>query len=117
MYMVARGSANKELAYEFIRFAISKENDKMLTEEGGIGCRKSTWEDKEINRRVPYFKKLGYLHDHAKHLPVVSYWPEIATIIDDIMQQNMRGKTPEEDLLITGQREINKILAKHGDKL
>src|SRR3954464_15180390 len=58
LYTIAIGSKHKQLSYEFLRFATSPESDKLLTSEGGIGCRKSTWNDSEINKTIPFYHKL-----------------------------------------------------------
>ncbi|MGA9637910.1 extracellular solute-binding protein [Flavobacterium sp.] len=58
MYVIGQGSQKKQLAYDFIKYAVNAQNDKLVTLEGGIGCRKSTWHDHEVNRVVPYYYKL-----------------------------------------------------------
>mgnify|MGYP000001650460 FL=1 len=42
LYTIGTGSKHKKLAYDFLRFATTAASDKLLTTEGGIGCRKST---------------------------------------------------------------------------
>ncbi len=109
LYALASGSKNKELAYQFLKFAVNAENDKLLTKEGGIGCRKSTWKDPEINKLIPYYHKLSELHKNAQTLPQKSNWAKIASIIDEVVLEAVNtGKTISE-ILKQGQEKINSL--------
>ena len=85
LYTIAKGSKNKDLAYDFLRFATKVEQDKMLTLEGGIGCRISTWKDTEVNQIIPYYHKLEQLHEVANMLPQHKNWTAIAKVIDEMV--------------------------------
>jgi multiple sugar transport system substrate-binding protein len=117
IYTIGKGSKHKELSYEFIKFAINKKNDKLLTMEGGIGCRISTWHDEEVNNIVPFYHKLEGLHRHARSLPAIPQWSQIAVIIDGIMLKTIGTDIPIPQLLNEGQDQINKIFDKHGHKV
>lgn len=109
LYTIGAGSRHKQTAYDFIRFASSAANDKLLTLEGGIGCRISTWHDPEINALVPYYHKLEMLHRQAQTLPQTASWARIAAIIDEVVLQAMRTDTPVAELLAAGQQQINSL--------
>lgn len=79
---IPKSSSSPELAYDFIRQCAGMKMDRLLTFEGGIGCRRSTWSDAEVNRRIPFFHKLEALHQDARELPRRSDWPEIAKQIE-----------------------------------
>lgn len=117
IYAIGKGSRHKELAYEFIKFATNTKSDKLLTLEGGIGCRISTWRDEDINKIIPYYYKLESLHQHARSLPAIPQWPEIAGIIDTIMLKAVNTDAPVSTLLQEGQSLINKIFDTHGNKI
>ena len=85
MYVVGKGCTQKEWAYNFIKYAVNPQNDKLLTLEGGIGCRKSTWDDPEVNTTVPYYHKLEKLHKNTRSLPRKNNWSEIANVIDQLV--------------------------------
>ena len=85
MYVIGQGSSKKDLAFEFIRYAVNAMNDKLLTLVGGIGCRKSTWHDVDVNQAVPYYYKLEELHKNTRSLPRKSNWSEIADVIDELV--------------------------------
>ena len=109
LYTIGSGSKHQQAAYNFLRFAINRQNDKLLTLEGGIGCRKSTWHDREVNTVIPYYHKLEELHQNARSLPQKANWAAIAHIIDEVVLQAINTFTPVEQLLAAGQLKINAI--------
>ena len=106
LYTIGAGSGHKKVAYDFIRYAISKPNDKLLTLEGGIGFRKSTWKDEGINAIIPYYHKLEQLHHTARSLPQKANWAHIAKIIDETVLHAINTDTAIEQLLAAAQQKI-----------
>jgi len=109
LYTIGSGSRHKQVAYDFLRFATNQRNDKLLTLEGGIGCRISTWRDGGINAIIPYYYKLEQLHQNARSLPQKANWSQIAKIIDEIVLQSINTDNPIDTLLEAGQQKINAI--------
>ncbi|GAA4947390.1 hypothetical protein GCM10023314_20880 [Algibacter agarivorans] len=109
MYVIGSGSQHKKLAYEFIKFAVNEKNDKLLTLEGAIGCRKSTWHDKDVNKEVPYYYKLEALHKKTRSLPRKSNWSEIATVIDKLVLEVINTSKDIKSILDIAQLEIDCI--------
>lgn len=109
LYTIGSGSKNKKLAYDFLRFATSAESDKLLTTEGGIGCRKSTWKDEEINTMIPFYHKLEMLHENALTLPQTPIWPKVAELIDQMVLQAIESDIASEKLIEETQNKIQKI--------
>ncbi len=109
LYTIASGSKNKKLAYDFLRFATTPESDKLLTNEGGIGCRKSTWNDSDINQTIPYYHKLESLHENALTIPQTPIWPKVAELIDQMVLKAINGTIPSEQLLEETQITIRKL--------
>lgn len=109
LYAIGAGSTNKQIAYDFMSYAVNRQNDKLLTLEGGIGCRISTWEDKEVNTIVPYYHKLAMLHNNAKSLPLKSNWAKIAAVIDEVVLQTINTQAPIGELLQKGQQKIESL--------
>lgn len=108
LYAVAAGSPHQAAAYDFIRFAVSAENDRLLTLEGGIGCRKSTWSDVTVNRTVPYYHRLEELHRNARTLPRKANWSRLAEVIDRVVLETINTERPVEEILSEAQREIRR---------
>ena len=109
LYTIGSGSKHKQTAYDFLRYATNRQNDKLLTLEGGIGCRISTWTDPEVNAIIPYYHKLEQLHQNARSLPQKNNWAQIAHIIDEVVLQAINTDTAAMQLLATGQQKINLI--------
>ncbi|GAB3577756.1 type 2 periplasmic-binding domain-containing protein [Hymenobacter daeguensis] len=109
LYAIGAGSRHKAVAYAFLRYATRPENDKLLTLEGGIGCRISTWHDTEINALVPYYHKLELLHQQAETLPRNTSWARIAAIIDEVVLEAINTDAPVAELLAAGQQKINAL--------
>lgn len=109
LYAIAQGSKLKEQAYDFLKFAVGKEQDRLLTLTGGVGCRYSTWYDETINANIPFYNKLGDLHETARTLPRLANWPDIAHIIDHTVSQAIGTDAASAALLAEAQEKINKI--------
>ncbi|RZJ53412.1 MAG: extracellular solute-binding protein [Flavobacterium sp.] len=110
LYTIGSGSKHQQLAYDFLQFAISPESDKLLTIEGGIGCRKSTWKDPEINTIIPFYHKLEMLHENALTLPQTPIWPKVAELIDQMVLKAIENNIPSQKLLEETQINIQKII-------
>lgn len=109
LYTIGSGSRNKAIAYDFIRYSVNKESDKLLTLEGGIGCRISTWKDEEINQIIPYYHQLEQLHVGAKSLPQKRNWAAIASIVDEMVLKARHSAVSTESLLKDAQAQIDSI--------
>ena len=109
LYTIGSGSKHKKLAYDFLRFATTAESDKLLTKEGGIGCRKSTWKDEEINNLIPFYHKLEMLHENALTLPQTPIWPKVCEFIDHMVLKAINSDIPSSQLLEETQINIQKI--------
>lgn len=107
LYTIGSGSKHTSIAYDFIRFAVSRELDKQLTLNGGIGCRMSTWKDPFVNKVIPYYAKLAALHERSHTLPRTRNWAAIATRIDQLIQEVLNGDEVIASLLERAQEDIN----------
>lgn len=102
-------SDHKDIAYDFIRFCVSKENDRILPLEGGIGCRKSTWFDQEVNTIIPYYSRMEELHRYANVLPRTPVWNEISKVIDDLVLEVINTEKPIKQILDEAQEKVRLI--------
>ncbi|KAF2340313.1 extracellular solute-binding protein [Flavobacterium tistrianum] len=109
LYTIGSGSKHKKLAYDFLRFATTPESDKLLTMEGGIGCRKSTWKDEEINTLIPFYHKLEMLHENALTLPQTPIWPKVAELIDGAVLKAIETDISSDILLEKTQKKIKEL--------
>lgn len=107
---IAAGSPHQALAYRFVQFCASQSMDKLLTLEGGIGCRKSTWQDAEVNAVIPFYNRLEHLHMNARELPRLSNWTSIAAIIDTLVLDVINTDQSIDALLASAQSRLETAL-------
>ncbi len=106
---VAAGSPHAHVAYDFLKHCASAENDKLLTLEGAIGCRKSTWHDADVNRTIPFYRELEKIHAHARELPRLAHWAKLAEVIDRLVTAAIDTTEPVPALLAKAQKEANAL--------
>jgi multiple sugar transport system substrate-binding protein len=99
-----------DISWKFLRHCASPAMDKLLTLESGIGCRKSTWTDSDVNRAIPFYRELERLHGGARELPRLAQWSRIASIIDALVLEAIGGERTEDDLLAKAQERIANTL-------
>ncbi len=103
---IAAGSPYLDLAWRFLRHCASPAMDKLLTLEGGIGCRKSTWTDAEVNRTIPFYQRMEALHECARELPRLPGWPQVAEIIDRMVTEAIDSADPIDAILAKAQHAL-----------
>ncbi len=107
---ILSGSTHPEIAWRFLRHCASAEMDRLLTFEGGIGCRKSTWMDEEVNRSIPFYRGMEELHANAREMPRSEDWPEVARIIDRMVLAAIDTSEPAQSIVIRAQSEVNQLI-------
>ena len=107
---IAPGSPHQDLAYRFLKFCASASMDKMLTLQGGIGCRKSTWSNPEVNETIPFYNRLEHLHENARELPRVANWTKVAAVIDELVLNTINTDDPIDELLAQAQSKLEPLL-------
>jgi multiple sugar transport system substrate-binding protein len=106
---IGAGSRHKRLAWNFLRHCARPEMDRLTTTEGAIGVRKSTWADPEVNAAIPYYRKLEWLHDFAREMPMTPHLAAISHIVDDLINAAVTGDAPTADLLAEAQRRAGAV--------
>jgi multiple sugar transport system substrate-binding protein len=106
---IAAGSPHRQVAYRLLRHATTPEMDKLLTLEGAVGCRKSTWCDPDVNRTVPFYSRLNDLHARARELPRLVEWPEIASVIDRMILKVIGAQEPAKTIARESQQELKHL--------
>jgi multiple sugar transport system substrate-binding protein len=104
------GSPHKEIAWRFLRHCASAEMDKLLTLEGAIGCRRSTWIDEDVNRIIPFYRRMEALHSGAREMPRMPEWPKVSEVIDRMVLQAIDTAVPIEAIVLQAQHELVEVL-------
>jgi multiple sugar transport system substrate-binding protein len=110
---VAAGSPHADTAYAFLRHCASPENDKLLTLGGAIGCRKSTWQDPDVNRAIPFYHSLESLHARARELPRLKHWSHLAHVLDRLVVSAIISPEAIASLLARAQTEADVVSSSH----
>ena len=66
---MGKGSRQKELAWQFLRFVASAERDLGITRHGAVGVRLSTWRNPELQARIPVYRGVESISLGARQLP------------------------------------------------
>lgn len=107
---LASGSAQKALAWAFMRHCARPDMDLLTTAEGAIGTRRSTWADPAVNAAIPYYHRLDWLHEHARQLPHHPRLAQIAQAVDRMLAQALSTDRPSADLLAEAQAAVEQIV-------
>jgi multiple sugar transport system substrate-binding protein len=106
---IGAGSPHRNLAYRLLHHCASPAMDRLVTEAGAIGCRKSTWHDPEINRTIPFYYQLETLHADARELPRLANWADIGAVMDDLVTAAITSDEPVDNLLAKAQAKIDQL--------
>lgn len=109
VWSISRDSRHKDLAWEYIRSCVTKEIDIILTMEGGIGCRRSTWSDPQVNQVIPYYRRMEEIHGYASTLPRTAAWYPISRVIDQMIIDTIDTDRPVAGILSEAQARVDAI--------
>lgn len=105
--VIGSGSRNKELAWEFLRFAASPERDLGITKHGTVGARLSTWRDAALQSRIPAYREIESISLGARQLPTGPQMAIFAAIIDAVVTRALTTHDASAAILEGAQREID----------
>jgi multiple sugar transport system substrate-binding protein len=106
---IAAGCPRPETAYAFVRSLCTAASDKLRTLDGAIGCRRSTWEDPEVNEVIPFYHEMANLHAHARELPRLTAWVELSAVIDRAVLRAVDTADPVEKIVRDAQEELRSV--------
>ncbi len=103
---MGKGSRQKELAWQFLRFVASPERDLGMTRHGTVGVRLSTWRNTELQSRIPVYREVEAISLSARQLPTGPHMASFAAIIDKVITRALTTAEPSAAILESAQREI-----------
>ena len=104
---MGRGSRQKELAWQFLRFVTSPERDLAITSHGAVGVRLSTWRNPALQARIPVYREVEAISLGARQLPSGPAMASFAAIIDNLITRALTTDEPSAAILESAQREID----------
>jgi multiple sugar transport system substrate-binding protein len=111
VWSISPESRHKDLAWEYIKHCVGRENDVILTLIGGIGCRRSSWSDPRVNEVIPYYRRMEEIHRYASTLPRTPAWHPISRVIDRLVIDTIDTQRPVGAILEEAQARVDAILA------
>lgn len=109
VWSISAQSRHRDLAYDYIRQCVTRENDVVLTLAGGIGCRRSTWFDPRVNQVIPYYSRMEEIHGYASTLPRSRAWHPISKVIDQLVIDTIDTDRPVAAILEEAQLKVDAI--------
>jgi multiple sugar transport system substrate-binding protein len=103
---LARGSRNKQAAWEFLRFVAQPETDLARVEHGTVGVRLSTWRNAELHRRAPCYARIEEISLGARRLPRSRSLPAFAEIVDRVIVEALTTEDDSQEILRRAQATI-----------
>jgi multiple sugar transport system substrate-binding protein len=104
---MGRGSRQKELAWQFLRFVSTPERDLGITRHGTVGCRLSTWRNAELQSHIPVYREVEAISLGARQLPTGPAMASFAAIIDNLITRALTTSEPSAAILESAQHEID----------
>lgn len=104
---MGKGSRQKELAWQFLRFVSSPERDLGITRHGAVGVRLSTWRNPELQGRIPVYREVESISLGARQLPTGTGMAAFAAIIDDVISRSLSTHEPSAAILESAQSKID----------
>ncbi|MEN9933584.1 MAG: hypothetical protein RLZZ387_163 [Chloroflexota bacterium] len=110
---VCAGSAQPDLAYDFLRETASAAMDKVTSLAGGSGVRLSTWNDPEIQAQFQYYEVIEEVHRGADTLPPLPEYPAMNEVINRMAWDAVQGRKSVEQALTDAAAEWERLLARY----
>ncbi len=97
---VPADAPHPELARDFIDFATSAENQKLLALEVGLPpTRESVYADPEVVEKYRWYPNQLEALRNAKARPRITQWSQVESILGDYLQLALIGQMEPEDAL------------------
>jgi multiple sugar transport system substrate-binding protein len=104
---MGRGSRQKDLAWQFLRFVSTPERDLGITRHGTVGVRLSTWRNPELQARIPVYREVEAISLGARQLPSGPAMASFAAIIDNVITRALTTNEPSAAILDSAQHAID----------
>lgn len=112
---IAKDSANKDAAYDFIKFATDKEHDKLLADVGCIPSRLSSWNDPALLEKFPFYATFQPSYEgFITSSPRVPEYEKVDDILQRHMSEVLSGDTDSQSALDAAAEELMPVLEENG---
>jgi multiple sugar transport system substrate-binding protein len=107
--MVFKKSKNRDTAWKFVDYLTSEAAEQQLYElVGSLPAVKSAWETGKL-ATDPMLKVFGAQLDDAKSAPAIATWEQVASSLDDGIEQAIRGGKDSATALKAAESKANTV--------
>ena len=112
---IAESSANKEAAYDFIKFATNPDNDLLLADVGCVPSRLSSWNNPELLERYPFYAVFQPSYEgFVTSSPRIPEYEQVNDIMQRYMSQVLSGDMDAQAALDAAAAEMTTLLIENG---
>jgi multiple sugar transport system substrate-binding protein len=111
---ICAGSAQPDLAWQFMRETASPAMDKVTSLSGGTGVRLSTWNDPQVRAQFQYYEELERVHQGSDTMPALPEYPAINEVLSRMTWEAVQGRKSVAQALREASEECRSILAGYG---
>ncbi|ASJ01120.1 ABC transporter substrate-binding protein [Thermococcus gorgonarius] len=107
-------SDNKELAWAFVKFVESYEQQKgFAINLGWNPGRTDVYNDPDVLKAAPHLKDLRNVFENAVPRPIVPYYPQLSQIIQKYVNAALAGTMSPQDALNQAQKEAENLVQQY----
>ncbi|MEA3431159.1 MAG: extracellular solute-binding protein [candidate division WOR-3 bacterium] len=108
--VIFRGTKDKELAFDFLKFLVSKENQtRWANELGQIPVNVNSFDDVDLIKH-PYLETFLHQMKTAVPRPVIPDYPAVENVVNQEIEAALSGKRSVEETLSVITEKVNKLL-------
>jgi ABC-type glycerol-3-phosphate transport system substrate-binding protein len=107
---IPSNSTKKELGARLLSYLMDKDVQKTTVVYGGVPCRYSSLNDKEILKKFPQYDAVRKALEGGVYRPVMEEWSQFYTILGRELKLILDGKKSVPDGLSDAQRDLEKML-------
>ncbi|MCK6579501.1 MAG: extracellular solute-binding protein [Anaerolineae bacterium] len=111
---IPAGSAQKDLAYAFLRHCATPEMDRITALSGGTGVRLSTWRDPTVQSQFSYYTAIEAVHQSVESPPRIPEYPAINEVFNQMQHFVVTGEKSVEQALEDAAAEVESIMRAAG---
>ncbi len=109
---ICANSTHPNLSLELLDFLMSERIQKASIDVGGVPCRYSCLNDKEVLEKYPQYEDVCAALQNGKYRPIISNWSDYMEILGPHLNEIFQGKVTIDDGLNQAQSELEELMGK-----
>lgn len=109
---ICENSTHPNLSLELLDFLMSERVQKASIDVGGVPCRYSCLNDKEVLEKYPQYEDVCAALQNGKYRPIISNWSDFMEILGPHLNEIFQGEVTIDDGLNQAQSELEELMGK-----